>query len=91
MEVSGVRLVARLRGQGLGQGLGCGGHDIARLGWGVLGEDSGPLGLVHGWGLRGLAGTLSTQSHLAEVRSQLLTLRGRRSGYYKQLLVDLTQ
>lgn len=85
--MSSVRLVARRRGQGLA----CGGHDVASLGWGVLGEDSGPLGLVHGWGLRGLAGTLSTQSHLAEVRSQLLTLRGRRSGYYKQLLVDLTQ
>lgn len=86
MGVSSVRLVARRRGQGLA----CGGHDVASLGWRVLGEDSGPLGLVHGGGLRGLAGTLSTQSHLAEVGRQLLTLRGR-NGYYKQLLVGSTQ
>lgn len=73
MRVSGGGLVAR-RGS---HGLACCGHDVARLGWGVLGQHS-RRGLVHGRGLRVLTGPLPTQRHLAELGRQLFSLGGER-------------
>lgn len=54
--------------------LASGGHDVAGLRRGVLGQHGGRR-LVHGGGLRVLAGALPTQRHLAELGSQLLSLR----------------
>lgn len=54
--------------------LASGGHNVAGLGRGVLGQH-GRGSLVHGGGLRVLAGALPTQRHLAELGRQLLALR----------------
>lgn len=57
------------------------GHDVAGLRRRVLGQHGG-RSLVHGGRLGVLAGALSTQRHLAELRGQFVTLRrpkGNRS------------
>lgn len=71
--VPAAGLVAGRRGHGLAPG---GGHDVAGLGLGVLGEDGG-RSLVHGLGIGVLAGPLAAQGHLAKLRGQLITLADR--------------
>lgn len=69
MGVSCGRLVARRRWHGLASG----GHDVAGLGRGMLGQHC-RWSLIHGGRLRVLTGALPTQRHLAELRCQLFSL-----------------
>lgn len=73
VRVSSGRLVARRRWHGLTRGS----HDVTGLRWGVLGEHCW-RSLIH-WGrLRVLTGSLPTQCHLGELRSQLFCLGGMK-------------